>query len=234
MEGRCGWPDAGPDWGRSRRRPRCWLPRPSPTPCSEPGRSVREGPDGPMTSELTVTEADGGYAGTLSGERGSTDPHSIVIDGASFSFVVTFETLLVDIDLSYSGTVSGNTLTGTVGNAKGRTPRSGVCARVVAPGADTAPSFHAGAGGGCPPRRLRGIRHAGRRSRAARPGVALSGPPDRFPGGGARCRAARDHGRSHRGRRHGPLSLARRGARTDPPSAPPPHADAGGSVSAPS
>lgn len=85
-----------------------------------------EGRDGPTTSELTVTEADGGYAGTVTGQRGTAELQSITVDGDSFSFVITMQTRMGDLDLTYSGTVSGDTLTASIETPMGSRPVTGV------------------------------------------------------------------------------------------------------------
>ena len=85
-----------------------------------------EGRDGPTTSELTVTEADGGYAGSLTGRRGTAELESVTVDGDSFSFVITMQTRMGDLELTYSGTVSGDTLTASIETPMGSRPVTGV------------------------------------------------------------------------------------------------------------
>ena len=85
-----------------------------------------EGREGPTTSELTVTEADDGYAGSLTNQRGTAELQSISVDGDSFSFVISMETRMGDIELTYSGTVSGDTLDASVETPMGSRPVTGV------------------------------------------------------------------------------------------------------------
>ena len=75
-----------------------------------------EGRDGqPVSSELTVTKTEDGYAGNIVGPQGGqSELNSIEIDGNSFSFVRPIEGPMGEMDLDYSGTVDGDTLTGEV------------------------------------------------------------------------------------------------------------------------
>lgn len=85
-----------------------------------------ENPQGSRTSELTVAEAEGGYAGSLVGQRGTTELQSISVEGDSFSFTLTMETRMGEIELKYSGTVSGDTLSGSIETRMGGRAFTGV------------------------------------------------------------------------------------------------------------
>ncbi len=85
-----------------------------------------EGRNGPTSSELTVMKADGALTGSITGERGSAQLKSITTDGDGFSFVAVMETRMGDFELTYSGTVSGDTLTASVETPMGSRPVTGV------------------------------------------------------------------------------------------------------------
>ena len=85
-----------------------------------------EGRQGTNTSTLTVTHDDSGYAGTLSGRRGTTEISSIAIDGDAFSFTITMQTRMGDIDLTYAGTISGDAIEGNIETPMGSRPFTGV------------------------------------------------------------------------------------------------------------
>ena len=87
---------------------------------------TRQTDDGPAESEMTVVEADGKYSGTLVSPRGTMEVESIAVDGDSFAFTVTVEGRLFDMDLDYSGTVSGDAMTGKVEMAMGSAEFTGV------------------------------------------------------------------------------------------------------------
>ena len=87
---------------------------------------TRQTDDGPAESEMTVVEADGEFSGTLVSPRGTMEVESIAVDGDSFAFTVTVEGRLFDMDLDYSGTVSGDAMTGKVEMAMGSAEFTGV------------------------------------------------------------------------------------------------------------
>lgn len=87
---------------------------------------TRQTDDGPVESEMTVIEADGKYSGTIVGPRGTMEVESIAVDGAAFSFTVTVERLFIEMELNYSGTVSGDSMTGNVEMAMGSAEFTGV------------------------------------------------------------------------------------------------------------
>ena len=85
-----------------------------------------ENPQGSRTSELTVAEAEGGYSGSLVGQRGTAELQSINVEGDSFSFTLTMETRMGEFELTYSGTVSGDTLSGNIETSMGGRPFTAV------------------------------------------------------------------------------------------------------------
>lgn len=84
-----------------------------------------EGPRGTNRSELTIERTEDGYHGVLEGQRGTRKLPAINVDGDSFSFELTMQTRMGDIDLSYTGTVSGDTVSGTIATPMGERPFSG-------------------------------------------------------------------------------------------------------------
>lgn len=86
-----------------------------------------EGAQGTRTNELTVVEADDGYTGSLVGQRGTTELASISVDGESFSFSFTMQTPAAgELAITYSGTVSGDTMSGNIETPMGGIPFTGV------------------------------------------------------------------------------------------------------------
>ena len=71
-------------------------------------------PEGPTVSELVLTKTEDGYAGVISGPRGTAELLSITTDATSFSFIITMQTRLGALELLYSGTIDGDTLTGII------------------------------------------------------------------------------------------------------------------------
>lgn len=94
-----------------------------------------EGREGqPVSAELTVTKADDGYAGNIVGPQGGiSELNSIEIDGNSFSFVRPVEGPMGEMDLDYSGTVDGDTLTGEVEALFQSRPITGVRKEAASP-----------------------------------------------------------------------------------------------------
>ena len=84
-----------------------------------------EGMRGTNHSVLTIERTDEGYRGNLEGQRGSRELPAITVDGDSFSFELTMQTRMGDIDLSYAGTVTGDTVSGTIATPMGERPFSG-------------------------------------------------------------------------------------------------------------
>lgn len=85
-----------------------------------------EGRRGVQTPTLTVNEADGTYSGTLQGRRGTQPIKQITVDAASFSFPMTVETQMGELELTYKGQVDGDTLSGNLETSFGMMPFSGV------------------------------------------------------------------------------------------------------------
>lgn len=84
-----------------------------------------EGFRGTNRSVLTIERTEDVYHGVLEGQRGTRELPAINVDGDSFSFELTMQTRMGDIDLSYTGTVSGDTVSGTIATPMGERPFSG-------------------------------------------------------------------------------------------------------------
>lgn len=84
-----------------------------------------EGVRGTNRSVLTIERTDDGYHGVLEGQRGSRELPAIAVDGDSFSFELTMQTRMGEIDLSYAGSVSGDTVSGTIATPMGERPFTG-------------------------------------------------------------------------------------------------------------
>lgn len=85
-----------------------------------------EGAQGARTNELIVVEADGAFTGSLTGRLGTAPLPSISVDGSSFSFAFTMTTPAGELEVTYSGTVSGDTMSGTIETRMGSVPFNGV------------------------------------------------------------------------------------------------------------
>ena len=72
-------------------------------------------PQGPeeRTAELTMAE-DGTLSGTVTGPRGTTSISSGWVSGSKFSFTLTFSVGARTIEATYSGTIEGKNISGTI------------------------------------------------------------------------------------------------------------------------
>jgi len=71
-----------------------------------------ENPRGTMTQTLTIQQDGGTIKGTLKGQRGGT-PFEGTIAGSKISFTVKRETPNGTFTVEYSGTVTGDSMSGT-------------------------------------------------------------------------------------------------------------------------
>ena len=86
-----------------------------------------EGRRGPAESKLVIERTDDGYAGTTQREgRDARELRNIRTDGDSFSFETTVRVMGMGIDLTYSGTVSGNSISGVIDTPRGERPFTAV------------------------------------------------------------------------------------------------------------
>ncbi|MGD2134016.1 MAG: hypothetical protein PVI23_14575 [Maricaulaceae bacterium] len=91
-------------------------------------------PDAVYEATVTITEADGGYAieWTDTGAAAMDLPSefsNVEIGDNSFSFLRSIDFQGTAFEVTYSGTVEGDTLTGTAASAMGEAPMTG--SRVV-------------------------------------------------------------------------------------------------------
>ena len=84
-----------------------------------------EGRQGTNHSVLTVEQTEDGYTGSITGRRGTRELSDLTVDGDSFSFTFMMRAPMGLIELTYSGTVSGDTLSGSIGAPVGDRPFSG-------------------------------------------------------------------------------------------------------------
>ncbi len=79
-------------------------------------------PRGVQHPTLMIVAHDGGYHGVLNGSRGEMPIPMIQGDAKGFSFPLTVSMPMGEMDLVYSGTVSGDTMQGEAGNPFGSIP----------------------------------------------------------------------------------------------------------------
>ena len=77
---------------------------------------LTEGGDGggQRKAVLTITKDGEALSGYIKGERGEGPIGTITVDGDSFSFVVEMDVAYGSIDLDYNGTVSDDSIEGTI------------------------------------------------------------------------------------------------------------------------
>lgn len=73
-----------------------------------------EGRNGPMTQTLTIQQEGGNIKGTLKGPRGEGPIEAGTVAGNKITFKVNRDTPNGTFTLEYSGTVDGDSMTGTV------------------------------------------------------------------------------------------------------------------------
>ena len=76
------------------------------------------------TLEVVKDEA-GAYSGTYNSVRGPIALDSISFDGSAFSFPMTLSMPIGEIEVSYRGTVSGDSMEGVAANPRGEVPFTG-------------------------------------------------------------------------------------------------------------
>lgn len=85
-----------------------------------------ETPFGVQTPLLAIKPDAGAYAGTLTGDTGSTPLEELKIDGASVSFSAKIATPMGSFQVSFSAKVAGDAMTGTYTTMMGDTEFTGV------------------------------------------------------------------------------------------------------------
>ena len=85
-----------------------------------------EGRRGPSESLLTVEHTDAGYRGTWVGPRGNElEVDNLQIDGTNFSFGMTLNIRIMNVKLTYRGTLAGDAVSGTIDTPRGQQPFTG-------------------------------------------------------------------------------------------------------------
>ena len=84
-----------------------------------------EGFRGTNRNVLTLEETDDGYQAHIAGPRGERTIDAVAVDGDTFSFDLSMRTRMGMIDLTYSGTVAGDSVSGTVATPMGERPFTG-------------------------------------------------------------------------------------------------------------
>lgn len=82
-------------------------------------------PRGIQHPTLTIFETNGALSGTYESFRGPLDITSVTAEGNQFSFPLTITVPIGDIEVTYTGTVDGDQMTGLVRNPRGEVPFSG-------------------------------------------------------------------------------------------------------------
>ena len=81
---------------------------------------------GMQTLELVIEATERGYSGALNGGRGGDRViESIDVEGDRFEFPLKVETPMGELNLTYSGTVAGDDVTGNIETPMGTRPFSG-------------------------------------------------------------------------------------------------------------
>ena len=84
-----------------------------------------EGFRGTTRNVVTIEQTEDGYRGQVAGARGERTVDTVAVDGDTFSFDVSVRTRMGMIDLTYSGTVEGDSVSGTVATPMGEQPFEG-------------------------------------------------------------------------------------------------------------
>jgi hypothetical protein len=78
-----------------------------------------EGGRGPQTSTLMLTQDGGKLTGTMTGGRGGDVPVTGTVDGNKITLTVTRTTPNGDVTSTYTGTIDGDAMKGTVHMGQG-------------------------------------------------------------------------------------------------------------------
>lgn len=82
-------------------------------------------PRGLQHPTLVITSASDKYSGVYNSMRGPIAIDTITRDGNSFSFPMTVSVPIGDINVTYSGSIDGERMKGTVKNPRGEVPFTG-------------------------------------------------------------------------------------------------------------
>lgn len=84
--------------------------------------STRETQQGTMTTTFTFEQDGGKLTGTLTSQRGDMEISDGTIEGNKISFKLVMTRGDSTIEMTYSGTVEGDTITGTMQTPRGEQP----------------------------------------------------------------------------------------------------------------
>jgi len=84
--------------------------------------TTRETPRGTMTSTFTFNVDGNKLTGTVGSQRGDTEISEGTVEGNKISFKVVMTMGDNSFEMSYSGTVEGDTITGTMETPRGEVP----------------------------------------------------------------------------------------------------------------
>jgi hypothetical protein len=103
------------------------APPPLPPPPAAVGswNLVIETPIGNQESVLVLAGAADTLAGKLSGTQGETELRDVVVDGDKLTFAITIDAQGQQMDLTFEGTVTGDSLTGAFTSPFGPAPVTG-------------------------------------------------------------------------------------------------------------
>ena len=79
-------------------------------------------PRGVQHPSLVINQDGDGSSGVTTSLRGPIDIETISSDGDSFIFPLVITVPIGDIEVNYSGTISGDDMTGTVSSPRGEVP----------------------------------------------------------------------------------------------------------------
>ena len=82
-------------------------------------------PMGTRTPTLTLKEEGGAVSGTFAGQMGSTDFSGGTAEGNNVKFDVTMSAMGQEFSLSFSGTVDGDSISGSVNTPRGSSEFTG-------------------------------------------------------------------------------------------------------------
>jgi hypothetical protein len=83
-------------------------------------------PQGSVSIQVTLDAEDGQFTGTFSGDRGSGDIRGGSLDGNAFAFTISANAENAEsTDWSFRGTITGDTMSGTVATTLGSFEFSG-------------------------------------------------------------------------------------------------------------
>ena len=82
-------------------------------------------PRGVQHPTLVIRQTDEVYSGVYNSLRGPIVIDAITLDGNSFAFPLVITVPIGDIDVNYSGSISGDDMTGSVQNPRGAVPFTG-------------------------------------------------------------------------------------------------------------